>query len=349
MKAGALQSDAAQWLGNLLDARDDKVAGAGVPELETRARELLRTANETRDDSAHCDLEHISRALAAAILPKTSTATRIRVGALIGTGSFVLGLGRAGAAELLHLLLPPVLKALADSDATVQLAAVESLFNIVRVVRQDISPHAPALLAALLRAATDSASHLDRALALLHPLLQVTVNESTTVSAEAIVAPILLGLRAPVVAAIRTALEWVLAIEPSPHLGRDLLHDHPVQSTQDKHTHTRARTHTHTHTHTHQHTHTLTRTRARTHTHRTCCHLSSYTPRLLQTRSRVLHRRSSRSYSTAPSPIYAPTSRLFGSPRCSASSMRSVAARRRRGGRLQWRGCWPSCGCGGRS
>jgi hypothetical protein len=47
------------------------------------------------------------------------------------------------------MLLPPILVSLADSDKRVRLAALEALFNISRVVRDDLAPFASQILAGL--------------------------------------------------------------------------------------------------------------------------------------------------------------------------------------------------------
>jgi hypothetical protein len=199
---------------------------AGLPpQIEVRVHELVKTDSV----EARRDLTGLARALAASLHPSAgfSSAPATRSAALFAAGSFFLALGREHASEFLHQLLPAVIRALRDTDSGVRLAASESLYNITRVVREHIAPFAAATIEALLKAASDKDSEVDRALAILHPLLQVTVNECKTVSASELVTPLVGGLRASVSSAVCTSIRWILSLESSPHIGGELLRDHP--------------------------------------------------------------------------------------------------------------------------
>lgn len=185
----------------------------------------MRELQRASDAQSTRDLKGIARALAACLQSTSSLDTRRA--ALLATGSFILALGRERAAEFLPQLLPAILDSFKDSDVGLRLAAAESLYNITRVVRQNIAPFAASTMEALLKVASDNDSEVDRALAILHPLLQVTVNECKTVSASSLVAPLVGGLRSSVSAAVVTSIRWVLSLESSPHVGCELLHDHP--------------------------------------------------------------------------------------------------------------------------
>ena len=53
------------------------------------------------------------------------------------------------------------------------------------------------------------------------------MNESNNLSAQVLVVPLLHGLRMSAVSAVRAAIQWVLSLESSPHIGGDLLRERP--------------------------------------------------------------------------------------------------------------------------
>ena len=217
-----------KWLRDLLENRDERAAG--VAEVEHKARAVMHHrcfAQEARSDDkgAQRDLEHIASTLAACISLKMYSA-KTRTSAAIAVGSFVVGVGKEGATEFLERLIPPVIEALADSEMRVRLAAVEALYNVTRVVRQGIAPYAAVMLEGILKASSDGGTEVDRALAILHPLLQVTVNECRGLSARALAGALLCGLRMSLVTPVSSSIHWVISLESSPHVGRELLREH---------------------------------------------------------------------------------------------------------------------------
>lgn len=158
------------------------------------------------------------------MIPLASSKTR--TAALFAAGSYVMGIRKASSVGCLPQILPPVIDALGDQDNRVRLAAVEALYNIARVVREGLAPYSAKILEALLKATSDEDSEVDRAMAILHPLLQVTVNECKSVPPRTLVAPLLQGMRMPVSAAVLTSIQWILTLESSPLVGRELLWNH---------------------------------------------------------------------------------------------------------------------------
>jgi hypothetical protein len=174
--------------------------------------------------SARSDLDQISRAIAATISPKMIplASSKTRTAALFAAGSYVMGIRKAPSVGCMPQILPPVIDALGDQDNRVRLAAVEALYNIARVVREGLAPYSARILEALLKATSDEDSEVDRAMAILHPLLQVTVNECKSVPPRTLVPPLLQGMRMPVSAAVLTSIQWILTLESSPLVGRFL-------------------------------------------------------------------------------------------------------------------------------
>jgi len=105
-----------------------------------------------------------------------------------------------------------VIDALGDQDNRVRLAAVEALYNIARVVREGLAPYSAKILEALLKATSDEDSEVDRAMAILHPLLQVTVNECKSVPPRMIVAPLLQVIVPYQVIVLLTLLHYYLLL-----------------------------------------------------------------------------------------------------------------------------------------
>mmetsp|Transcript_18365 Transcript_18365/g.60314 ORF Transcript_18365/g.60314 Transcript_18365/m.60314 type:complete len:693 (+) Transcript_18365:1669-3747(+) len=151
---------------------------------------------------------------------------KIRTGALAAAASFVLGLGPVRSKDYLHILLPSVASCAKDTDRKVRLAALESLYNICRTVRQAISPFCALLMDSLIAAANEQDDDVAEALLAVESLLQIIVCESNDISAVNILPTFLAGFRLDSSCSSCAVLRWIIALESSPWLGRDLLHNH---------------------------------------------------------------------------------------------------------------------------
>lgn len=101
-------------------------------------------------------------------------------GGLIAFASCAIGLG-ADCEPFINDLLSPVLNCLLDPDTRVRYFASESLYNIVKVARQNIIPQFPSIFSALSRLVADNDTSVKNASELLDRLLKDIITENSQI------------------------------------------------------------------------------------------------------------------------------------------------------------------------
>jgi vacuole morphology and inheritance protein 14 len=101
-------------------------------------------------------------------------------GGLIAIASCAIGLG-PDCENYINELLTPVLNCLLDPDTRVRYFASESLYNIVKVARQEIISQFPSIFSALSRLVADPDTSVKNASELLDRLLKDIITENSQI------------------------------------------------------------------------------------------------------------------------------------------------------------------------
>ncbi|XP_023342024.1 protein VAC14 homolog [Eurytemora carolleeae] len=110
----------------------------------------------------------------------------MRKGGLIGLAAMAIGLGK-DSGKYTEELISPILSCLADSDSRVRYYACESLYNVVKVLRENIIPHFNDIFSAISKLVADPDQTVKNGSELLDRLLKDIVTEKSSFEIESFI------------------------------------------------------------------------------------------------------------------------------------------------------------------
>ncbi|XP_072942818.1 protein VAC14 homolog isoform X2 [Epargyreus clarus] len=191
----------------LCDKIYEKRKFAGV-EIEKMVKDFS-DANNTNQ------IKRLIRVLGQELM--SSTNPNVKNGALMGLSSVAVGLGKncpMFVGELTH----PIVACLGEGEARVRYAAVEALFNVLKIARGSALVHFPLIFDALARLAADPESQVKQGAELLDRLVKDIVTESPTFDVAAFVPLVRERLYTRAAAARQFAVAWLSALDAAPAL-----------------------------------------------------------------------------------------------------------------------------------